>query len=100
MSTSGHKNVCAEAQSGALATTATAFSGAIMRILGIILIVAGALGLAYGGFSYTRRRDTVHLGPMSATITQRESVPIPPILGGIAVIAGIALLVVGKRKQA
>jgi hypothetical protein len=70
-----------------------------MRILGIVLIVLGALGLLYGGFSYTRHRDTVQVGPMSATITQRESVPIPPILGGIAVVAGIALLVVGGRKK-
>lgn len=69
-----------------------------MRIAGIILIVLGALGLLYGGFSYTRRRDTVKLGPMSATIEQRESVPVPPILGGIAVIAGIALLVISRRK--
>jgi hypothetical protein len=52
-----------------------------MRILGIILIVSGILGLIYGGFSYTRRRDTVRLGPMSATIEQRESVPIPPAAG-------------------
>jgi hypothetical protein len=70
-----------------------------MRILGIILIVVGAIGLLYGGFTYTRRRDTVRLGPMSATIEQRESVPIPPILGGIAVVAGVALLLVGRRKQ-
>jgi hypothetical protein len=71
-----------------------------MRILGIILIIAGAIGLAYGGFSYTRSRDTVRLGPLSATIEQRQSVPIPPILGGIAVVAGIALLLMGKRKRA
>ena len=71
-----------------------------MRILGIILIIAGALGLLYGGFSYTRRRDTVRVGPLSATVEQRESVPIPPILGGIAVVAGIALLLVGRKKKA
>lgn len=70
-----------------------------MRILGIILIALGALGLLYGGFSYTRRRDTVRLGPMSATIEQRESVPIPPILGGTAVLAGIALLVLARRGR-
>lgn len=69
-----------------------------MRILGIILIVLGALGLAYGGFSYTRRRETVNLGPITASVEQRESVPIPPILGGIALIAGVALLFMGKRK--
>lgn len=70
-----------------------------MRILGIILIVSGALGLLYGGFSYTRRRDTVRLGPMSATIEQRETVPIPPILGGIAVVAGVGLLLMAGRKR-
>jgi hypothetical protein len=70
-----------------------------MRTLGIILIVLGAIGLLYGGFSYTRRRDTVRLGPMSATIEQRESVPIPPILGGVVLVAGIAVLLVGQRKR-
>jgi hypothetical protein len=70
-----------------------------MRIFGIVLIVLGALGLLYGGFSYTRRRDTVRLGPMSATIEQRESVPIPPILGGIALIGGIALVVMSRRRS-
>ena len=70
-----------------------------MRTLGIILIVLGAIGLLYGGFSYTRRRDTVRLGPMSATIEQRESVPIPPILGSVVLVAGIAVLLVGQRKR-
>jgi len=70
-----------------------------MRIAGIILIVLGVIGLVVGGFSYTTRRDTVSVGPLNATITQREKVPIPPILGGIAVVAGIALLVVGGRKK-
>ena len=71
----------------------------LMKVLGIVLIVLGALGLLYGGFSYTRRRETVSLGPLSATVTQRESVPIPPILGGIAVLAGITLLLVGGKKR-
>ena len=71
-----------------------------MRILGIVLIVLGLLGLLYGGFSYTRRRDTVQVGPLSASVVQRESVPIPPILGGIALVAGVALLLVGGRKRA
>ncbi len=70
-----------------------------MRILGIILIILGSLGLLYGGFSYTRQRDTVRLGPMSATVEQRERVPIPPVLGGIAIVAGIALLLQSRRKS-
>jgi hypothetical protein len=70
-----------------------------MRILGIVLIVLGAIGLAYGGITYTRRRDTVRLGPMSATLRQKETIPISPVLGGIAIAAGIGLLLVGGRRR-
>ena len=71
-----------------------------MRILGIVLIVLGALGLAYGGITYTRRRDTINVGPLSATVRQRETVPISPVLGGLAIVAGIGLLVAGGRRRA
>ena len=71
-----------------------------MRIAGIILIVLGVIGLAYGGITYTRRRDTVSIGPLSATIQQRETLPISPVIGAIAVVAGIGLLVVGGRRRA
>lgn len=70
-----------------------------MRILGIVLIVLGAVGLAYGGITYTRRRDTVRLGPVSATLRQKETIPISPVLGGIAIAAGIGLLLVGSRRR-
>ena len=70
-----------------------------MRILGIVLIVLGAIGLAYGGITYTRRRDTVRLGPVSATLRQKETIPISPVLGGIAIAAGIGLLLVGSRRR-
>lgn len=70
-----------------------------MRMLGIVLIVAGIIGLAYGGFTYTRRKDSVSFGGMTATVTQREKVPIPPILGGIALLAGIGILVAGSKKR-
>jgi hypothetical protein len=69
-----------------------------VRVIGIILIVLGAIGLAYGGLTYTRRRDTVNVGPLSATVEQKETVPIPPIIGGVAVLAGIVLLVAGGRR--
>ena len=71
-----------------------------MRIVGIILIIVGIVGLAYGGITYTRRRDTVTLGPISASVTQRETVPIPPIAGAIALVAGIGLLIAGGRRRA
>lgn len=71
-----------------------------MRIAGIILIIVGIIGLAYGGITYTRRRDTVSLGPISATVTQRETLPISPIAGAIALVAGIGLLIAGGRRRA
>jgi hypothetical protein len=70
-----------------------------MRIIGIVLVVLGALALIYGGITYTRSRDTVHLGPLSATIKQKERVNVPPILGGIALAAGVGLLVAGSRRR-
>jgi hypothetical protein len=70
-----------------------------MRIVGIILIILGIFGLVYGGITYTRRRDTVSLGPLSATVTQRETFPISPIAGAVAIVAGIGLLIVGGRRR-
>ena len=71
-----------------------------MRIAGIILILLGVIGLAYGGITYTRRRDTVSIGPLSATIQQRETWPISPVIGALAVVAGIGLFVAGGRRRA
>jgi len=69
-----------------------------MKILGIILIVAGVLVLAFGGFSYTREKKVIDLGPIQASTKTQHSVPIPPIAGGAAVLAGVAVLVAGTRK--
>lgn len=70
-----------------------------MKIVGILLIVLGVLALAYGGFSYTKREEIVDLGPLEATAETRETVPLPPILGGLALAGGIVLLIAGSRKR-
>ena len=70
-----------------------------MRIAGIILIILGVVGLAYGGITYTRRRDTVSLGPITATVNQRETFPISPVVGGLALVVGIGLFVAGNRRR-
>jgi UDP-N-acetylmuramyl pentapeptide phosphotransferase/UDP-N-acetylglucosamine-1-phosphate transferase len=69
-----------------------------MKILGIILIVAGVLVLAFGGFSYTREKKVVDLGPIQATTKTEHNIPIPPLAGGAAILAGVAVLVAGTRK--
>lgn len=69
-----------------------------MKILGMILIALGVLGLAWGGFTYTTREKVVDIGPIHATRDETHSVPVPPIAGGIALIGGIVLLVAGPKK--
>jgi hypothetical protein len=68
-----------------------------MKILGIVLIVLGLAGLAYGGISWTQREEVVDLGPLEVTSEERETLPVPPIIGGVLVIVGAALLFTGRR---
>jgi hypothetical protein len=66
---------------------------------GIVLVVLGALALAYQGINYTRQKDVVNLGSIHVTTETQERIPVPPVLGGLAVAGGIALLVIGARKK-
>ncbi len=68
-----------------------------MRALGIVLIVLGILALAYGGFTYTREKKVVDLGPVQASRKETKTVPLPPILGVVAILGGGVLLFTGKR---
>ena len=68
-------------------------------LVGLILIVLGAVGLIYGGITYTKSRDTVEVGPIEMTATQKETIPISPIIGGVLLIAGIGLVVATKRAR-
>lgn len=68
-------------------------------LLGIVLVLVGILALAYQGFSYTEPKKEVDLGPIQVTKEERHNVPLPPILGALALIGGIALLVTDRRNQ-
>ncbi len=68
-------------------------------LIGIVLVVLGALVLAYQGINYTRTEKVLDLGPIHATKETQKRIPLPPILGGIALIGGVALLVVGARRK-
>ena len=68
-------------------------------LLGIALIVLGVLALAYQGFTYTTREKVVDLGPLKVTADKEKTVPLPPILGALALAGGIVLVFVGARKS-
>ena len=67
-------------------------------LLGIILIVVGIVAFAYQGISYTTREKVVDLGPVHMTAQKSRTLPLPPIVGAIALVGGIALLVTGSKK--
>ncbi len=71
-----------------------------ISIAGILLVVLGALALAYQGITYTRRERVIDVGPIHATKDTEKTIPLPPILGGVAILGGIALLVAGARRTA
>lgn len=63
-----------------------------MKIVGLVLVVLGLAGLVYGGLSWTREDTIVDAGPIELSADRRESVPIPPIAGGLMLVAGVVLL--------
>jgi len=70
-----------------------------MKIVAILLIVAGALALVYGGFSYTRDKTAVKLGPLELSVKEKETVNVPVWAGVGAIVVGGLLLVLGGRTK-
>lgn len=68
------------------------------KTLGIILIVLGVVGLAWGGFTYTTKEKIIDIGPIEATREKSHNVPLPPIAGALALVGGIVLLMVWGKK--
>ena len=68
------------------------------KTLGVILIVLGLFGLAWGGFTYTTRGKVVDIGPIHAAREKTHNVPLPPILGAVALIGGVVILVAGRKE--
>lgn len=69
------------------------------QVVGILLIVFGLISLIWGGISWTREETVLDLGPIEATTRERESIPIPPIIGGLLLAGGVVLLVVRPRQK-
>jgi drug/metabolite transporter (DMT)-like permease len=70
-----------------------------LKLAGIVLIVAGAAALAYGGFSYTKETHKAEIGPLKFSVAEKERVNVPQWAGLGAIAAGVVLLVVGGRKK-
>ena len=67
-------------------------------IVGVVLILLGIAGLAFGGFSFTHKEKVLDLGPIEASADKKESLPIPPLLGALAIVGGVVLVAVGARR--
>lgn len=68
-----------------------------LKIVAILLIVAGAAGLAYGSFSYTKETHSAKIGPIELSVKEKETVNVPVWAGLGAIAAGVVLLVIGKK---
>ena len=67
-------------------------------IAGIVLILLGIVGLSYNRITYTSKEKIAEIGPFEATAEKEKSIPLPPVLGGMALVAGIGLIAVGYKK--
>ncbi len=70
------------------------------QVVGILLIVIGLISLVWGGISWTRQETVLDIGPIEATRSERETVPLPPLIGGLRLAGGVALLMVRGRQRA
>jgi hypothetical protein len=70
-----------------------------ISVAGMVLIVLGLVALVYQGVTYTSRETVVDIGPIHATADKQKTIPLPPILGIVAVVAGVGLMVAGARAR-
>lgn len=68
------------------------------KIVGIVLLAAGILALIYGGFSFTKETHEAQLGPLELSVEEKERVNIPSWAGAAAVVAGVLLLVLDRKR--
>ncbi len=68
-------------------------------IAGIMLIVLGVIALAYQGINYTTRKKVLDIGPVQATKEEHKTIPLPPIVGAVALVGGFALLFAGNKNS-
>jgi uncharacterized membrane protein HdeD (DUF308 family) len=69
-----------------------------VKIIGVVLIIAGVAALIYGGFTFTTKKKAVDMGPIQIDKTEHHDVPLPPLLGVVAIIGGGALFYFGAKE--
>ena len=70
-----------------------------IMIVGILLIILGVVALAYQGITYTSREKIIDIGPIQATHDTKKSIPLSPILGGLALAGGIVMVIMGTKNK-
>ena len=68
-------------------------------ILGVVLIALGVFALAYQGITYTKREKILDIGPLQATAEREKTIPLPPLVGGLSLAGGVALVIIGAVKS-
>jgi len=71
----------------------------VRYVIGGLLVVIGLVSLLLGGFRWTQQKTVIDVGPVKATTEEHKAVPIPPVVGGLALVGGIVLLVVPTRRR-
>jgi hypothetical protein len=69
-----------------------------MKTLAIVLIIVGALAVVYQGFTYVTREKVVDIGPVEVTADKQKTVFLPPVLGAVVLVTGVALLLTSSRS--
>jgi uncharacterized membrane protein YidH (DUF202 family) len=69
-----------------------------MKTIGIVLVILGIVALVYGGISYNKNRTVLQVGSVNVTATEHKKIPVPAIVGVVAVVGGAALLMTGNRR--
>jgi uncharacterized membrane protein HdeD (DUF308 family) len=70
-----------------------------MKLVGIVLIVLGVLALVYQGIQYTSKEKILDIGSIKLSADTKKTIPLPPIVGGVALVAGVALILADRRKK-
>ena len=66
-------------------------------LVGILLIILAVIAFSYQGITYTKREKVLDIGPLQATTEKKETIPLPPVLGALALVGGVALVLVGSK---